>query len=133
MKGIGWYVDEYSMAQVSLNLDDYKITPMHVAFEECVKDARELNVAVAGSEVVGLLPLESILMAADYYIQKENLFILEEKNKVRLAIERLGLSSIRPFDPKKRIIEYMIEEDQSKSILRNLSVNSFVQTLGVRK
>ncbi|MCX6165814.1 MAG: glutamate formimidoyltransferase, partial [Ignavibacteriae bacterium] len=79
IKAIGWYVDEYNMAQVSINLDNYVITPPHVVFEECVKDAKELNLAVCGSELVGLIPLEAMLMAAEYYIEKENLFILDEK------------------------------------------------------
>ena len=113
VKGIGWYVDEYNMAQVSMNLDNYKISPPHLAFEECVKEAKKINVAAAGSELVGLIPLEAMLLAADYYIKKENLFILDEKQKIRLVIERLGLSSISQFIPEKRIIEYFIEEEAS--------------------
>jgi len=89
IKAIGWYVDEYNMAQVSINLDNYKITPPHVVFEECSKDARELNLAACGSELVGLIPLEAMLMAAEYYMEKENLFIIDEKQKIRLVVERL--------------------------------------------
>ncbi len=131
IKAIGWYVDEYNMAQVSINLDNYKITPPHIAFEECVKDAKELNLAVCGSELVGLIPLEAMLMAADYYIKKENLFILDEKQKIRLVIERLGLSSVSQFIPEKRIIEYMIEEDRSEP-LASLTVRNFVELVGAR-
>lgn len=130
-KGIGWYVDEYNMAQVSLNLDNYKITPPHVAFEECVKDAKELNLAVCGSELVGLIPLEAMLMAAEYYIKKENLFILDEKQKIRLVIERMGLSSVSPFIPEKRIIEYMLEKENNEP-LANLTVRDFVELVGAR-
>lgn len=131
VKGIGWYVNEYNMAQVSMNLDNYKITPPHIAFEECAKDARDMNLAVCGSELVGLIPLEAMLMAAEYYIQKENLFILDEMQKIRLVIDRLGLSSISAFIPEKRIIEYMISE-KSNEPLASLSVRSFVELVGAR-
>jgi glutamate formiminotransferase / formiminotetrahydrofolate cyclodeaminase len=131
IKSIGWYVDEYRMAQVSINLDDYTITPPHVVFEECVKDAKEMNLAVCGSELVGLIPLEAMLMAAEYYINKENLFILDEKQKIRLVVERLGLSSVSQFIPEKRIIEYMIEEGGNEP-LASLSVRKFVELVGAR-
>jgi glutamate formiminotransferase/formiminotetrahydrofolate cyclodeaminase len=131
VKGIGWYVDEYNMAQVSMNLDNYLVTPPHIAFEECAKDARALNLAVAGSELVGLIPLEAMLMAADYYIGKENLFILDERQKIRLAVERLGLNSVSPFIPEKRIIEYMIEESNTEP-LASMSVRDFIQLTGAR-
>lgn len=131
IKAIGWYVDEYNMAQVSINLDNYTITPPHVVFEECVKDAKEMNLAVCGSELVGLIPLEAMLMAAEYYINKENLFILDDKQKIRLVIERLGLSSISQFKPEKRIIEYMIEEKANEP-LASLSIRDFVELVGAR-
>jgi glutamate formiminotransferase/formiminotetrahydrofolate cyclodeaminase len=131
IKAIGWYVDEYNMAQVSINLDNYKITPPHVVFEECVKDAKEINVAVCGSELVGLIPLEAMLLAAEYYIKKENLFILDEKQKIRLVIERLGLSSVSQFIPERRIIEYMIEE-KSDEPLASMNVREFVELVGAR-
>ncbi len=131
VKGIGWYVDEYNTAQVSMNLDNYKITPPHIAFEECAKDARELNLAAAGSEIVGLIPLEAMLMAADYYIEKENLFIIDEKQKIRLVIERLGLNSVSVFVPEKRIIEYMIEEEGGEP-LASMSVRGFIELTGAR-
>jgi glutamate formiminotransferase/formiminotetrahydrofolate cyclodeaminase len=131
IKAIGWYVDEYNMAQVSINLDNYKITPPHVVFEECVKDAKKLNVAVCGSELVGLIPLEAMLMASEYYIKKENLFILDEKQKIRLVIERLGLSSVSQFIPERRIIEYMIEE-KSDEPLASMNVRDFVGLVGAR-
>lgn len=131
VKGIGWYVNEYNMAQVSMNLDNYLITPPHTAFEECAKDAREMNLAVCGSELVGLIPLDAMLSAAEYYIKKENLFILDEKQKIRLVIDRLGLSSISEFIPEKRIIEYMIKEDSTEP-LASLTVRGFVELVGAR-
>lgn len=131
VKAIGWYVEEYKMAQVSINLDNYKITPPHIAFEECKKDAKKLKVAVCGSELVGLIPLEAMLMAADYYINKEKLFIIDERQKINLVIDRLGLSSISPFIPEKRIIEYMIEEEPSQTLV-SMTVKNFVELVGAR-
>ncbi len=131
IKAIGWYVDEYNMAQVSINLDNYKITPPHVVFEECVKDAKELNLAAAGSELVGLIPLEAMLMAAEYYIERENLFILDEKQKITLVVDRLGLNSVSTFVPEKRIIEYMIRENNTEP-LASLTVRDFVELVGAR-
>lgn len=131
IKAIGWYVEEYNMAQVSINLDNYLVTPPHIVYEECVKDAKEINIAAAGSELVGLIPLEAMLMAADYYIKKENLFIIDEKNKIRLAIERLGLNSVSKFIPEKRIIEYMIQEDNNEP-LASMTVRKFIELVGAR-
>ena len=131
VKGIGWYVDEYDLAQVSMNLDDYRVTPPHVAFEACVEQAGKLGVAVAGSELVGLIPLEAMLAAADYYVEKEDLFVLDERQRVRLVIERLGLSSVSPFKPEERIIEYMIQ-DEGAEPLASLSAREFVEALGAR-
>ncbi len=131
LKGMGWYLDEFNIAQISMNLDNYKITPLHVVFEEIKKDARELNVGIAGSEIVGLVPLEAILMAADYYIEKENLFIIDERNKVQLAIDRLGLSSVHPFKPEEKIIEYMIDQDTDGPLIKK-SVREFVESTGAR-
>jgi glutamate formiminotransferase/formiminotetrahydrofolate cyclodeaminase len=124
-------VDEYDLAQVSINLEDFKITPPHVAFEACAERARALQLAVAGSEIVGLVPLEAILMAAEHYIQKEGLFILDERQKIRLVAERLGLSSVHPFVPDERIIEYMIPKDEEEP-LASMTVRSFVGLVGAR-
>jgi glutamate formiminotransferase len=131
VKAIGWWVEEYGMAQVSINLDDYTVTPPHVAFEACVEEARKLKVGVAGSEIVGLVPLQAVLMAAEHYIQQEGLFIIDERQKVRLAVERLGLSSVSRFAPEKRIIEYMVAEKADEP-LAGLSVRAFVELLGSR-
>jgi glutamate formiminotransferase/formiminotetrahydrofolate cyclodeaminase len=131
VKGIGWWVEEYGMAQVSMNLDDYTVTPPHVAYEACAEEARALKVGVAGSELVGLIPLRALMMAAEHYIAKENLFIVDERQKIRLAVERLGLSSITPFDPDKRIIEYMIG-DKADEPLASMSLRAFLEALGSR-
>jgi glutamate formiminotransferase/formiminotetrahydrofolate cyclodeaminase len=114
-----------------MNLDDYRVTPPHAAFEACAEEAAKLKLAVAGSELVGLIPLQAILAAADHYIAREGLFILDERQKVRLAVERLGLGSIAPFEPRKRIIEYMIAEDEAEPLARQ-SVRGFVELVGSR-
>ena len=88
------------LLQVSVNITDTDVTPMHTVYEEVRRDAEELSVAVTGSELVGLVPLTSILEAAEYYIKKENLMVLDEDQKVHLAINRLGLSTLSPFNPK---------------------------------
>ncbi|MEJ2502027.1 MAG: glutamate formimidoyltransferase [Gemmatimonadota bacterium] len=131
VKGIGWELEEYQIAQVSMNLDNYRITPIHAVFEAIKRDAADLSVGVAGSEIVGLVPLEAILMAAEFYMERENLFILDESQKVRLAIDRLGLSSIHPFRPEEKIIEYMIEGREDGPLVRQ-TVRGFVESVGAR-
>ncbi len=131
VKGMGWFVNEYNLAQVTVNLDDYSVTPIHRLFEEVKTEAAKLNVAVAGSEVVGLVPLASILMAAEYYIEKENLFIFEDDQKIRLAIDRLGLNSVANFNPKERIIDYIVAEP-SMAPLTSMSLRGFVEEVASR-
>lgn len=131
VKAIGWFVEEYNMAQVSINLTNYKVTPPHIVFEEIKKEAKALNIGVAGSELVGLIPLEAMLMAADYYIEKENLFILDEDQKIKLVIDRLGLNSISKFEPNKRIIEYIIKEEPNEP-LASLSTRKFIESIAAR-
>jgi glutamate formiminotransferase/formiminotetrahydrofolate cyclodeaminase len=114
-----------------MNLDDYTVTPPHAAFEACAEAAAELKVGIAGSELVGLIPLQAMLAAAEHYIAKEGLFIVDEGQKIRLVVERLGLSSISPFLPEKRIIEYRIA-DAGREPLASLTVRGFVELLGSR-
>ncbi len=130
-KAMGWWVDEYNLAQLTANLTNYKVTPPHILFEEVKNDASRLNVAVAGSELVGLIPLEAMLMAADYYIEKENLFIIDERQKIKLVTERLGLNSVSQFDPEKRIIEYIIREEPDEP-LASSTVRAFIENLAAR-
>jgi glutamate formiminotransferase/formiminotetrahydrofolate cyclodeaminase len=131
VKGMGWFVKEYNMAQVTVNLLDYTVTPMHVLFEEVEREAAALNVGVAGSEIVGLVPLKPLLMAADYYIEKENLFIYEEDQKIRLAVERLGLNSVAQFVPQQKIIEYRVAEKPLEP-LAGSTVRDFIEEIAAR-
>jgi len=131
VQGIGWWLDEANLAQISLNLTDHDVTPIHVAYEEARRDADDLKVAITGSEIVGLIPLRALLQAADYYVQKEKLMILHEDQKVHLAINRLGLSSLHNFNPKERIIEYRLNVTPVGP-LANLSVDKFILSVGAR-
>lgn len=131
VKAMGWFVDEYNMAQVTINLTNYKVSAPHTVFETIKAEAAKINVGVAGSELVGLIPLEAMLMAADYYMEKENLFILEEEQKIKLVIDRMGLNSVSQFVPKKKIIEYMVKEEANEP-LANLTVRGFVESVAAR-
>ena len=131
VKGMGWYVDEYNLAQVTVNLTNYRVTPMHLLFEETRKEAAVLDVGVAGSEIVGIVPLEALLMAAEYYMEKERLFVLDEDQKIRLAVERLGLNSVARFVPEERIIEYIVAEPPDEP-LAGLSLRGFIEAVADR-
>ncbi len=131
VRAIGWWLAEHGLAQVSINLEDFRTTPPHVAFEACVEEARKLGVAVAGSELVGLIPREALLLAAEHYVEREGLFVVDERQRMRLAVERLGLSSLAPFVPERRVIEYMIPAAQDEPLAAG-SVRGFVERLGSR-
>jgi glutamate formiminotransferase/formiminotetrahydrofolate cyclodeaminase len=133
VQGIGWWLDEANMAQISFNLTDHDITPLHVVYEESKKIAESLNLSVVGSELVGLAPLSALISAADFYIKKEKLFILDEDQKVRLAIDRLGLNSLYPFDPKERIVEWKVRESDPPKPLLDAKVTAFVHEVRARK
>uniref|UniRef100_A0A8P4G7H7 Formimidoyltransferase-cyclodeaminase n=1 Tax=Dicentrarchus labrax TaxID=13489 RepID=A0A8P4G7H7_DICLA len=131
VQGMGWYLDEANIAQVSTNILDYELTPLHTVYEEIRRDAEDLKLPVVGSQIVGLIPLKALLDSADFYIQRDRLFILEEEHKVRLVISKLGLDSLGPFNPKERIIEYMVRS-QEDSQLVSLSLQQFVRSVGAR-
>jgi len=133
VQAAGWYLKEANMSQVTINLLDYEVTPLHTVFEEVSKDARELTLPVVGSQIVGLIPLKPLMTAAEFYIKKESLFVLEDDQKINLAINRLGLNSLGPFNPQERIIEYVINDGASCiGPLMSLSLNDFVKSVGDR-
>jgi glutamate formiminotransferase/formiminotetrahydrofolate cyclodeaminase len=105
VKGMGVLLEKYNITQVSMNLTNYNVTPVHVAFEEVKKEAQRLGIEVTGSEVVGLIPLEAMLQAGKFYTQNNN---LNESELVDLAIEKLGLSDLHPFKKEDKIIDYMV-------------------------
>lgn len=105
VKGMGVTLEKYNITQVSMNLTNYQITPIHVAFEEVKKEANRLGVEVIGSEIVGLVPLQALIQAGKFYSNNKE---TDEKKLVDIAIENLGLSYLNPFIPEEKIIEYMI-------------------------
>jgi len=123
-KAVGWYLDEYGVAQVSMNLTNYHIASLHDAFEEVRKEANNIGLRVTGSEVVGLLPLEPVLMAGNYYLKKQNSSrAISDKEIIHIAIKSLGLSEISNFNPEKKIIDYIL--DSESNTLLDLSVTDF--------
>ncbi|MEY4464958.1 MAG: hypothetical protein RLZZ465_588 [Bacteroidota bacterium] len=126
VKAIGWYIEEYNMAQISMNLTNYKITPLHIAFEETRKAADDRGVRVTGSELVGLIPLQPLLDAGKFFLQKQGMSVgVSESELVDCAIRSMGLNELGPFDPKKKIIEYLLR-DEKQSRLVSMSVRDFV-------
>ncbi|MEM7161998.1 MAG: glutamate formimidoyltransferase [Bacteroidota bacterium] len=123
VKGIGWYIEEYGIAQLSLNLTNISITPVHIAFDEASKKAQERGVRVTGSELVGLIPKQALLDAADYFLKKQQRSLgISEKEKIKIAVKSLGLDDLNPFNPEEKIIEYMLEQESSKKLVdMNLS------------
>ncbi|MEW5842043.1 MAG: glutamate formimidoyltransferase [Bacteroidota bacterium] len=109
VKGMGVALEKYNITQVSMNLTNYNVTPMHVAFEEVKKEAARLGVEINGSEIVGLVPLESMLQAGRFYSDGKE---TDEKKLVGLAIEKLGLSALHPFKPEEKIIEYLLNSEE---------------------
>lgn len=118
VKGIGWYIDEYGIAQISYNLTNITITSMHVAFDETCKAAEERGLRVTGSELIGLIPLQAMLDAADFYLIKQQRSLgIAESEKIKIAIKSLGLDDLKPFNPKEKIIEYLLEDQDDKKLI----------------
>ena len=109
-KAIGWYIDEYGIAQVSMNITDVNQTPLHVAFDEVCRAAAARGVRVTGTEIVGLVPRKSIIDAGKYFLKKQQRSVgLPEAEIIRMAVKSMGLDELTPFNPEEKIVEYMIE------------------------
>jgi glutamate formiminotransferase/formiminotetrahydrofolate cyclodeaminase len=118
VKGIGWFIEEYGISQLSLNLTNINETPIHVAFDEACKKANDRGIRVTGSELVGLVPLKSILDAGKYFLLKQKRSVgIPESEIVNIAVKSLGLNDLAPFNPRERIIEYMLEDDESNILI----------------
>jgi glutamate formiminotransferase/formiminotetrahydrofolate cyclodeaminase len=125
VKAVGWYIEEYNMAQISMNLTNYLETPLHVAFDETCKSAEERGARVTGSELVGLIPLKPMLDAGRYFLRKQGISTgVSEAELVHTAIRSLGLDELGPFDPNKKIIEYLLRDPKQEK-LASLSVKEF--------
>ena len=118
VKGIGWFIEEYGIAQISYNLTNISITSMHQAFDETCKAADKRGVRVTGSELVGLVPLQAMLDAADFFLKKQNRSLgISEADKIKIAIKSLGLDDLKPFNPEERIIEYVMNVNHPKKLI----------------
>jgi len=125
VKAIGWFIKEYGIAQISMNLTNINITPLHIAFDETCKKAAERGLRVTGSELVGLIPLKSMLDAGKYFLLKQQRSTgVSEKELIDIAIKTMGLSELSPFYPNERIIEYMLEEIDNNKLINN-TLSSF--------
>jgi glutamate formiminotransferase/formiminotetrahydrofolate cyclodeaminase len=119
LKAIGWYVEEYGMAQVSMNLTNLEVTPLHAAFDACVESARKRGLRVTGSEIVGMLPKKCLLDAGRHYLRKQKWSEgASEEELIDVAIRSMGLSELKRFDPKEKIIEYKMETAGKKSLVK---------------
>ncbi len=124
VKGIGWFIEEYGIAQISYNLTNISITPMHVAFDETCKAAQARGLRVTGSELIGLIPLKAMLDAADYFLVKQQRSLgIAESEKIKIAVKSLGLDDLKPFNPNEKIIEYLLKS--SKKQLINMDLSAF--------
>jgi len=125
VKAIGWFIEEYGIAQISMNLTNIEVTPLHIAFDEVCTKAAERGMRVTGSELVGLVPLKAMLGAGKYFLEKQQRSAgVSEKELIRIAILSMGLSELAPFKPEERIIEYLLK-DKASSKLASMSLIDF--------
>lgn len=126
-KAIGWYIDEYGIAQVSMNITDTNVTPLHIAFEEVSRAARERGIRVTGTEIVGLVPKKTLVEAGKYFLRRQQRSLgIPEHEIIRIAIRSMGLDELKPFDPAEKVIEYMIADKDSKKLV-DMSCRAFAE------
>ena len=128
VKGIGWFIEEYGVAQISMNLTNISVTPAHIAYEECKKHAERRGVRVTGSELVGLIPLKAMLEAGRYYLRMQERSVgIPDLEIIKIAVKSMGLDELYPFKPEEKIIEYAIEAKKpSANRLVDMTVEGFV-------
>ncbi len=121
VKAVGWHIEDYGIAQISINFTNYKISPPHIVFDAAIKEAERLGLRVTGSELVGLIPKEALLMAGRYYLEKQRKSTgVPEVELINTAVKSLGLNDVAPFDPQNKIIEYQFKEIENSLISLNL-------------
>lgn len=126
VKAIGWYIEEYGIAQISMNLTNIRQTPVHIAFDEVCKKAEARGIRVTGSELVGLIPLQAMLEAGKYFLKKQHRSIgVSDKELVKIAVKSMGLDELAPFNPNERIIEYQLINKENRKLI-NMSLSDFV-------
>ena len=127
VKAIGWYIEEYGIAQISMNLTDISVTPVHVAFDEVCRKADGRGIRVTGSELVGLIPLKSVLDAGRYFLEKQHRSTgVSDEELIKIAVKSMGLSDIHQFNPGEKIIEYVLDENNNKKRLISMSLREFM-------
>ncbi len=118
VKAIGWYIEEYGIAQISMNLTNIKVTPLHIAFDEVCKKAAERGIRVTGSELVGLVPLQSLLNAGKYFLLKQQRSSgVSEKELIKIAVKTMGLDELGSFKPEERVIEYLLKNTSENKLI----------------
>jgi glutamate formiminotransferase/formiminotetrahydrofolate cyclodeaminase len=125
VKAIGWFIKEYGIAQISMNLTNISVTPLHIAFDEVCRRAEARGIRVTGSELVGLIPLQSLLDAGRYFLRKQKRSAgVSERELIRIAIITMGLNELAPFKPEERVIEYLLKEPEGEKLI-HLSLKDF--------
>jgi len=129
VKAIGWFIKEYGIAQISMNLTNISVTPLHIAFDEVCRKAEARGIRVTGSELVGLIPLQSMLNAGRYFLKKQRRSAgVSEKELIRIAVLTMGLDELAPFKPEERIIEYLLKNPENEKLV-NHSLTDFADEL----
>jgi glutamate formiminotransferase/formiminotetrahydrofolate cyclodeaminase len=124
VKAIGWYIEEYGIAQISMNLTNIHETPLHIAFDECCKSAQSRGLRVTGSELVGLVPKSVLIDAGKHFLKQQKRSIgVSEKELIHIAVRTLGLDELSPFDPSKKVIEYLMEDKSAHPLVQKTLVD----------
>ncbi len=150
VKAIGWFIEEYGIAQISMNLTNIRVTPLHIAFDEVCERARDRGLRVTGSELVGLVPLQALTEAGKYFLRKQNRSVgVSEKALIDMAVRTMGLDEFTPFKPEERVIEYLLQDPAEQKLIRQSlirfseetasespapgggSISAYVGTLGI--
>lgn len=127
VKAIGWYIEEFGIAQISMNLTNIKETPVHVAFDEVSEKTEARGIRVTGSELVGLIPLQAMLDAGKYFLKKQRRSAgVSDKELIKIAVKSMGLDDLYPFKPEEKIIEYAIDKDNKEKKLPGLKLADFI-------
>ncbi|MHB8054794.1 MAG: glutamate formimidoyltransferase [Candidatus Aminicenantales bacterium] len=130
VKAVGWYIEDYQRAQISINFTNYKVTPIHVVFDEVRIQAAGMGLRVTGSELVGLIPKEALLQAGRYYLERQGKSAgVPETELLRIAVVSLGLSDVVPFDPAKKIIEFQVRDESARLV--GMDLRAFADELSM--
>lgn len=124
VKAIGWFIEEYGIAQISMNLTNINETPLHIAFDECCKSAQSRGLRVTGSELVGLVPKSVLIDAGKHFLKQQKRSVgISEKELIHIAVRTLGLDELSPFDPSKKVIEYLMEDKTSHPLVQKTLID----------